>query len=59
MTEQEASLLLRCWAGLCGEGIGPDDPQPGDDDLIREAIGLAGEAMPGYYRHWFSQLGVT
>jgi hypothetical protein len=42
VTEQEASLILRLDAALAGEGLGPEDPQPGDDSLIAEAARLCG-----------------
>lgn len=42
MNQQEASLIVRLAAVAASEGQGPEDPQPGDDDLTEEAIRVSG-----------------
>lgn len=57
MNLETASLILRMEISLHGEGLGPDDPQPEDNALIREAFRLAGHLVHPVYRSWFDQFG--
>lgn len=57
MNLETASLILRMEISLYGEGIGPDDPQPEDDALIREAFRVAGHLVPPVYRALFDRFG--
>lgn len=50
MTEREAWFILRCAVALAREGIGAIDPQPGDAEVEREALTLAGHRLTPYDR---------
>ena len=41
MNLETASLILRMQIALIDEGIGPHNPQPGDETLVQEAVRLA------------------
>lgn len=52
MDAHVASLLLRQASALAGEGIGPIIDKPGDDELIAEALKVAGHTIEPAFMWW-------
>lgn len=52
MDEKIASLLVRLQIELAGEGLGPHDPQPYDDELMEQALTIVGDSIDPVFLWW-------
>lgn len=56
MTRAEASLIIRMELALAGEGIGARDPEPGDAEILKEAVRIAGDLFDPHWDLWDNDL---